>query len=120
MPSAIGNCLAVVVLLLSLGCWPSDRAQAQTDVDHVELKAFVTAVQTVEALKNEWAPRLLAAADDTERARLRQAARAAVVTALSRIEGITMERYDQIRKAAAQDPQLMAQVTQLYGRNGAK
>jgi Domain of unknown function (DUF4168) len=98
------------VLAASAPVW----AQAQPEFSDQQLESFVVAAIAVDEVIREWNPRIQAAEDDAQAAQLREQANSELVEVITRTDGITMEQYQQIGRAAQADPDLAARINKIY------
>ena len=89
-------------------------AQAQPEFSDQQLESFVVAAIAVDEVIREWNPRIQAAEDDAQAAELREQANAELMEAITQTDGITIEQYQQIGRAAQADPNLAARINELY------
>ena len=89
-------------------------AQAQPEFSDQQLESFVVAAMAVDEVIREWNPRSEAAADDAEAAQLREQATAELVDVITRTDGMTIEQYQEIGRAAQADPDLAARINEIY------
>jgi len=92
----------------------SVAAAAQTVYSDDKLDAFVRAAIAVEALLDQWIPRIENAGSDAEADRLRGQATQALFKAVERTEGITLAEYQEINEISRNDPDLTARIAKLY------
>ena len=101
---------ALAFVLASGPVW----AQAQPEFSDQQLESFVVAAIAVDEVIREWNPRIQAAQDDAEAAQLREQATAELVEVISQTDGITLEQYQEIGRAARDDPDLAARINEIY------
>jgi hypothetical protein len=89
-------------------------AQAQPEFSDQQLESFVVAALAVDEVIREWNPRIQAAEDDAQAAQLREQANAELVEVITRTEGMTIEEYQEIGRAAQADPDLAARINEIY------
>jgi hypothetical protein len=89
-------------------------AQAQPEFTDQQLEQFVVAAIAVDEVIREWNPRIQAAEDDAHAAQLREQANSELVEVITRTNGITIEQYQQIGRAAQADPDLAARINKIY------
>ena len=89
-------------------------AQAQPDFTDQQLESFVVAAIAVDEVIREWNPRIRAAEDDAQAAQLREQANAELVEVITQTDGITIEQYQQIGRAAQGNPDLAARINEIY------
>jgi hypothetical protein len=89
-------------------------AQAQPEFSDQQLESFVVAAIAVDEVIREWNPRIQAAQDDAQAAQLREQANAELVEVITQTEGITIEEYQEIGRAAQADPDLAARINEIY------
>ena len=99
-----------VVLAASGPVW----AQAQPEFSDQQLESFVVAAIAVDEVIREWNPRIQAAQDDAQAAELREQANAELVEVITETDGITIEQYQEIGRAAQADPDLAARINEIY------
>ena len=98
------------VLAASSPVW----AQAQPEFSDQQLESFVVAAIAVDEVIREWNPRIQAAEDDAQAAQLREQANAELVEVITETDGITIEQYQEIGRAAQADPDLAARINEIY------
>ena len=102
---------ALVVALAASGpVW----AQAQPEFSDRQLESFVVAAIAVDEVIREWNPRIQAAKDDAQAAQLREQANSELAEAITQTDGITIEQYQQIGRAAQADQDLAARINEIY------
>ena len=89
-------------------------AQAQPEFSDQQLESFVVAALAVDGVIREWNPRIQAAEDDAQAAQLREQANAELVEVITQTDGITIEQYQEIGRAAQADPDLAARINEIY------
>ena len=89
-------------------------AQAQPEFSDQQLESFVVAAIAVDEVIREWNPRIQAAEDDAQAAELREQANAELVEVITQTDGITIEDYQEIGRAAQADPDLAARINEIY------
>ena len=106
--------LTAAALALALAASGSAWAQAQTEFSDQQLESFVVAALAVDELIREWNPRIQAAENDEQAAQLREEANAALLESITETDGITVEEYQEIGRAAQADPELAARINEIY------
>ncbi|HEX6111585.1 MAG TPA: DUF4168 domain-containing protein [Geminicoccaceae bacterium] len=106
--------LTAAALALTLAASGSAWAQAQTEFSDQQLESFVVAALAVDELIREWNPRIQAAENEEQAAQLREEANAALLETISETEGMTVEDYQEIGRAAQADPELAARINEIY------
>lgn len=106
--------LTAAALALALAASGSAWAQAQTEFSDQQLESFVVAALAVDELIREWNPRIQAAENDEQAAQLREEANAALLETITETDGITVEEYQEIGRAAQSDPELAARINEIY------
>jgi hypothetical protein len=106
--------LLTAALALALAASGPLWAQAQPEFSDQQLESFVVAAIAVDEVIREWNPRIQAAEDDAEAAQLREQANAELVEVITRTEGMTIEEYQEIGRAAQADPDLAARINEIY------
>lgn len=106
--------LTAAALALTLAASGSAWAQAQTEFSDQQLESFVVAALAVDELIREWNPRIQAAENEEQAAQLREEANAALLETISETEGMTVEEYQEIGRAAQADPELAARINEIY------
>jgi len=110
---ASGIVTAIAALVFALGLPVTAAAQQQpqapADITDSDLQSFAEAAAEVQALRQEWRPRLEAAEDEAEAAELQQQANMQMIAAVEN-SGITVDAYNQIAMAIQQNPELGEQV----------
>jgi biopolymer transport protein ExbB/TolQ len=91
------------------------QAPSAQNFSDEELKAFAGAAQQVQAINRNFQSRFQSAESPEKRQQLQQGARQEMVSAIQE-EGLSVEQYNQIAKAAQGDPDLAEQV-QAYMSN---
>jgi Domain of unknown function (DUF4168) len=95
-------------------------AQAQPEFSDQQLESFVVAAIAVDEVIREWNPRIQAAKDDAQAAQLREQANSELVEVITRTDGITVDEYQQIGRAAQADPDLAARINEIYQEKSGK
>ena len=76
--------------------------------------SFVTAAIAVQEVVQEWTPRIQNAQNEQQANELRMQAQGEFEQAIQQTGGMTVEEYQQIGRAALQDPELNARIQELY------
>ena len=108
------NLLSAAALAFVLAASSLAWAQAQSEFSDEQLESFVVAALAVDEVIRDWNPRIQAAENDEEAAQLREQANAELVETITRTEGITIEQYQEIGRAAQADPELAARINEIY------
>lgn len=98
----------------------AQQSQGQADAaqyEKAELEAFVTAAKKIRTVLDEFAPQMEAAGSDAERAAVEKAANREVVAAVKSTDGITLERYSEIARAARDDRALYDRIANLMAES---
>jgi Domain of unknown function (DUF4168) len=111
---AVKNVLFSAALALALAASGPVWAQAQPEFSDQQLESFVVAAIAVEEVIREWNPRIQAAQDDAHAAQLREQANAELMEVITQADGITLEQYQEIGRAAQADPDLATRIRNLY------
>lgn len=90
---------------------PGDAASAQTFTD-AQLQNFINASRKVAVISQEYAPRVEATADQTEREQIFREADDKMVAAV-KDEGLSVDEFNSINQQLPQDPQLEQRVNSL-------
>lgn len=106
--------MKVVALAAALSLSMIAPVTAQATYSDVKLKAFVTAAMAVDALINEWGPRIRDAESQESADRLRTQANAELVSAVESTGGISLDEYKAINEAARADPGLAERIEKIY------
>ena len=106
--------LSAAALALALAASGSAWAQAQTEFSDQQLESFVVAALAVDELIREWNPRIQDAENEAQAAQMREEANAELLETIAKTDGITIEQYQEIGRAAPSDPQLAARINALY------
>lgn len=106
--------ITAAALALALAASGPAWAQAQTEFSDQQLESFVVAALAVDDLIREWNPRIKAAENDEHAAQLREEANAALLETITKADGITVEEYQNIGRAAQSDPDLAARINEIY------
>lgn len=106
--------LTAAALALALAASGSVWAQAQTEFSDQQLESFVVAALAVDDLIREWNPRIQAAENEEQATELREEANAALLETITATDGITVEEYQEIGRAAQADPELAARINEIY------
>jgi hypothetical protein len=106
--------LGAVLLAAAIMAGVIGAARAQNDFAAAKLDAFIAAAITVDALVAGWMPRINEAASQEQSNELQKQARAEIVAAIERAEGITLEEYQQIGQAARSDPEFSTRLRKMY------
>ena len=108
------NVLFSAALALTLAASGPVWAQAQPEFSDQQLESFVVAAIAVEEVIREWNPRIQAAQDDAHAAQLREQANAELMEVITQADGITLEQYQEIGRAAQADPDLATRIRNIY------
>jgi Domain of unknown function (DUF4168) len=111
---AVKNVLFSAALALALAASGPVWAQAQPEYSDQQLESFVVAAIAVEEVIREWNPRIQAAQDDAHAAQLREQANAELMEVITQADGITLEQYQEIGRAAQADPDLATRIRNMY------
>jgi Domain of unknown function (DUF4168) len=111
---AVKNVLFSAALALALAASGPVWAQAQPKFSDQQLESFVVAAIAVEEVIREWNPRIQAAQDDAHAAQLREQANAELMEVITQADGITLEQYQEIGRAAQADPDLATRIRNMY------
>lgn len=106
----------ILFLLVPILAPSGDRAGAQARYEQAKLEAFVTAAIAVRQLAEAWNPRIREAKSQEEAGEMIAEASAEMTAAIERTEGITLEEYAEIRDAAPNQPELAAEINEIYRR----
>ena len=106
--------LVTAALAVGLAASGPVWAQAQPEFSDQQLESFVVAAIAVDEVIREWNPRIQAAEDDAQAAQLREQANAELVEVITQTDGITVEEYQEIGRAAQADPDLAARINEIY------
>jgi Domain of unknown function (DUF4168) len=112
--SPVKKVLLTAVLAFALATSGPVWAQAEPQFSDQQLESFVIAALAVDKLIREWNPRIQAAEDNAEAAQLREQATGELAAAIARTDGITVEQYQEIGRAAQADPDLKARIDAIY------
>jgi hypothetical protein len=112
--------LVTAAVALALAASGPVLAQAQPEFSDQQLESFVVAAIAVDDVIREWNPRIQGAKDDAQAAQLREQANAELVEVITRTDGITIEKYQEIGQAAQADPDLAARINEIYQEKGRK
>jgi hypothetical protein len=112
--------LMTAALAVALAASGPVWAQAQPEFSDQQLESFVVAAIAVDEVIREWNPRIQAAKDDAEAAQLREQASSELVEVITRTDGITIEQYQQIGRAAQANPDLAARINEIYQEKSGK
>jgi hypothetical protein len=110
----VRKALSIAALALALAASGSAWAQTRTEFTDQQLESFVVAALAVDKLVREWNPRIQGAKNAEHAAQLRDQASAELVDTIQRTEGITLEQYQEIGRAAQNDPELAARINEIY------
>jgi hypothetical protein len=110
----VKKALLTVALALALAAPGPVWAQAQPEFNDQQLESFVLAAIAVDEVIREWNPRIQAAENDAQAAQLRQQANSELMDVITQMDGITVEQYQEIGRAAQADPDLAARIQEIY------
>ncbi|MGB2203100.1 MAG: DUF4168 domain-containing protein [Pseudooceanicola atlanticus] len=88
----------------------SEELQSELSFTDAELSGFADATVKMQQVRQTYMPQIEAAADDAERQELAQQANSEMVSAVESAEGIDVETYNAIGRAAQEDETLRAQL----------
>lgn len=112
---------------LGLGIAPAAMAQTAADpempeampaeqIDDAKLASFVDAAEAIRSVIDRYQPELEAESEPEARAELERSINAEIVDAVEAVDGITIEEYVQIARAARQDERLNNRILELMER----
>jgi hypothetical protein len=110
----VKKALLMAVLAFALAASGPAWAQAQPEFSDQQLESFVVAALAVDKVIREWNPRIQAAEDEANAAQLREQANAELIEVITRTDGMTVEQYQQIGRAAQADPDLATRINEIY------
>ena len=87
----------------------AEQAPAMT-IEDDQLAAFVTALQAVDALEQQYSATLAEAESESERESLIEEANEAMADAIEETPGITLDQYIAIMQQAQSDPELTQRI----------
>jgi hypothetical protein len=105
---------SVVALALALAVSGAAWGQTRAEFTDQQIESFVVGALAVDKLIREWSPRIQGAKDAEHAAQLRDQASAELVETIERTEGLTLEQYQDIGRAAQNDPELAARINEAY------
>lgn len=88
---------------------PEAQEPAATAVTDEQVKAFADAQARVREISQKWSPKVNEARSEEESARVQESARQEMIIAVQNT-GLTLTRYNEIARAAQQDPQLQQRI----------
>ena len=91
---------------------------AAEEYSAAKLQSFADALLAVNAVIEQWRPQIQAAPSQADKQEMAEQANQAMRAAVSGTEGITVEEYQEIARAAQADPQLMARIDQVLKSTG--
>jgi len=103
--AAAGLALAAPVATAQSTGNSAGQAQA-SDYDEATLEAFVVAANKIAVVIQEFRPQMQQADSEEQRDAIEQAANEEIIAAVESTDGITLETYSQIARAAQQDKAL--------------
>lgn len=106
--------VAFLALLLIAAFGASSASNAQPTIPPDEARAFVRAALAASQVNEAWRPRINRATSEVEAERLREQEAAAMRQAIRDVDGITVEHYRVMYKAARSNPELAAYLTDLF------
>lgn len=99
---------------------PAETAPAQApqaiQPSEAQIQQYVSAARKVEAVVQDYQPRLQAAQDEVARKAILQEADGKMVAAVQS-DGLTVDQYNGISVAVQQDPQLRERITTLFNNS---
>jgi Domain of unknown function (DUF4168) len=110
----VKNVLFSAALALTLAASGPVWAQAQPEFSDQQLESFVVAAIAVDEVIRQWNPRIQAAENETQAAQLRDQANAELMEVITQADGITLEQYQQIGRAAQADQALATRIREIY------
>ncbi len=114
MTHFISRSAVVLVAALCLGLVALGPARAQTEYSEAQLESFVDAAIEVNALIEEWRPRIDAAESEQQAAEMREQANEELAQVIDQTEGMSLEDYQMIGQAAQADPELADRINDIY------
>lgn len=88
----------------------SAAAQSAADYSGEQIEAFTVAYLEVMDLREQYVPQLEAAESEDEQSAIIEEANAEIVDAIEGTDGLTLEDYEAIAEAAAEDQDLQARI----------
>jgi Domain of unknown function (DUF4168) len=89
------------------------RVASAEEYSDAKLQSFASAVIAVNAVVEEWRPQIEAAASDAERQQMAEQANQQMRAAVEGVDGMSVDEYQAIARAAQGDAQLMARLDQM-------
>ena len=110
MKSGFASAARAFVLGLVLGTVAISPAPAQSKFEPAKLEAFAIAAVRIDTLGREWVLRIQNATSEDAATQMRQQARSELASVIEKTEGITLDEYKEIARAAQNDPDLRSQL----------
>ena len=114
MTALVRRSIGAIFLAGILAIASTTAVHAQAQYDDAKLESFVTAAIAVNALVEQWTPRIQNAENESQAAELRTQANEELKAAIEATQGITVEEYREIGRAIQGDPELMGRVAKIY------
>ena len=92
----------------------AQETPAAPEVTEAKLDAFVVAAVAIEDIRASYQAPMQEAADDAERQALIEEANEEMVSAIDETQGITVDEYIAINRAAREDEELQQRIVELY------
>ena len=106
-----GVAISVVAILIAL--LSTSETAAESAYDRATLQAYVSAWIKVDRLKGQLQQRIDQTRDRMQKIALARKSDAEIKAAIEATPGITFVKYQEIRKAARDDPALMQRITNI-------
>ena len=110
MKTSFASAVRALVLGLALGTVAVSPARAQSEFEPAKLEAFTVAAVGIDTLGREWVLRIQNATSEAAATQMRQQARSELASVIEKTEGITLDEYKEIARAAQNDPDLRSQL----------
>jgi len=116
MTTRLTSAALAAILALGLGA-PAALAQQDTapsvsveDLTDAKLTAFVQAAQAIRGVMQDYRPQMEQVASDADKQALRQKINDEIIVAVDAVDGISIEEYVEIARAAREDDALRQRI----------
>jgi hypothetical protein len=104
----------VMIALAAVLALTGVRLASAEEYSDAKLQSFASAVIAVNAVVEKWRPQVEGATSDAERQQMAEQANQEMRAAVEGVDGMSVEEYQAIARAAQGDAQLMARLDQVF------
>lgn len=120
MKSPVKRLLGAVFLAVTAGAFALGTANAEATFDDAKIEAYVTASIAIDALVNQWEPKIDAAKSEAEAQKMKEQANTELTAAIEKTKGITVDEYQQIIDTATKDPAMQQRLRKAFEKRMGK